>query len=90
MTTVIRLDNLSKRFILRLDSARSFQELVTGLWRKRRPPEEFWALKDISFEVEQGDALGLIGPNGAGKSTILKLIARNIGPLLPYKGQRIG
>jgi ABC-type polysaccharide/polyol phosphate transport system ATPase subunit len=80
MTTVVRLDNVSKRFILRLDSARSLQELVTGLWRKRRPPEEFWALKDISFEVEQGEAVGLIGPNGAGKSTILKLISRIIEP----------
>jgi ABC-2 type transport system ATP-binding protein len=57
MTTAVRLDNVSKRFILRLDSARSLQELVTGLWRKRRPPEEFWALKDISLEVEQGAAL---------------------------------
>jgi len=80
MTTVIRLDNVSKRFILRPDGARSFQELVTGLWRKRRPPEEFWALKDVSFEVKQGDAMGLIGPNGAGKSTILKLITRIIEP----------
>jgi lipopolysaccharide transport system ATP-binding protein len=80
MTTVIRLDNVSKRFMLRLDSARSIQELATGLWRKRRPPEEFWALKDIGFEVEQGEAVGLIGPNGAGKSTILKLISRIIEP----------
>lgn len=80
MTTVIRLDNISKRFILRPDGARSFQELVTGLWRKHRPPEEFWALKNISFDVKQGDAVGLIGPNGAGKSTILKLITRIIEP----------
>ena len=80
MTTVIRLDNLSKRFILHPEAARSFQELLTGFWQKRRPPEEFWALKDVSFEVERGDALGLIGPNGAGKSTILKLVTRIIEP----------
>jgi ABC-type polysaccharide/polyol phosphate transport system ATPase subunit len=80
MTTVIRLDNVSKRFILRRDRARSFQEVVTRLWRQRRPPEEFWALKNISFEIKQGDAVGLIGPNGAGKSTALKLITRIIEP----------
>ncbi len=80
MTTAVRLDNVSKRFTLRPDKARSFQELVTGLWRRRRPAEEFWALKDISFDVEQGGAVGLIGPNGAGKSTILKLITGIIEP----------
>jgi ABC-type polysaccharide/polyol phosphate transport system ATPase subunit len=80
MTTVIRLDNVSKRFILRPDGARSLQELVIGFWRKRLPPEEFWALKDISFDVKRGEAVGLIGPNGAGKSTILKLITRIIEP----------
>ena len=80
MTTAIRFDNVSKRFILRLDSARSLQELVTGFWRKRLPPEAFWALKNISFDVKRGQAVGLIGPNGAGKSTILKLINRIIEP----------
>lgn len=42
--------------------------------------EEFWALKDISFEVMQGDRLGIIGHNGAGKSTILKILSRITGP----------
>jgi lipopolysaccharide transport system ATP-binding protein len=46
--------------------------------------EDFWAIKDVSFQLKKGDSLGIIGPNGAGKSTILKLLS---GILRPNNGE---
>jgi homopolymeric O-antigen transport system ATP-binding protein len=58
--------------------------MVSGLFRRRGDDElhgqEFWALRDVSFEVQPGQALGIIGPNGAGKSTALKVLTRILRP----------
>ncbi|RME31034.1 MAG: ABC transporter ATP-binding protein, partial [Thermoflexia bacterium] len=80
-SAAVQFDSVSKKFILHHERARSFQELAVGLFRRNnRSREEFWALRDVSFIVEQGETVGVIGPNGAGKSTVLKLVARIIEP----------
>ncbi len=80
MSAVIEFANVSKRFVLHKEERRTIQERVIGLLRQRPPGTEFWALRDVSFQVEEGQSLGLVGHNGAGKSTALKLMTRILEP----------
>ncbi|MCB9139763.1 MAG: ABC transporter ATP-binding protein [Caldilineaceae bacterium] len=80
---LIELHNLSKRFRIQ-EAQRSWRDLFLHLSRRQRDPSDyFWPLRDVSFTIRQGDAVGVLGPNGSGKSTLLKLIA---GILTPTAG----
>ncbi|MBI5584166.1 MAG: ABC transporter ATP-binding protein [Deltaproteobacteria bacterium] len=63
-----------------------FRRIARGNGDSRLEEKEFWAVNDVSFAVEQGEAFGIIGPNGAGKSTILKLL---IGIMHPTRGEKL-
>ncbi|MGY4643120.1 ABC transporter ATP-binding protein [Cellulomonas sp. URHB0016] len=69
---VVTVDNVSKRFRLAQERRTSLKEVFV---RGRSPVTEFWALRDVSLQVERGTTYGLIGHNGSGKSTLLKLMA---------------
>jgi ABC-2 type transport system ATP-binding protein len=62
---------------------RSFKDLFSESSRRARP-DEFWALRNVSFSVQQGEAVGVVGRNGQGKSTLLKLVA---GVMIPDEGR---
>jgi ABC-type polysaccharide/polyol phosphate transport system ATPase subunit len=84
MSAVIKVDNVSMMFNLSSEKIDSIKEYIIKLFKKEIHFQEFWALKDVSFELEKGDSLGIIGFNGSGKSTLLKIIS---GILKPTKGK---
>lgn len=85
-TPVIRAVGVSKQFALNKDKTLK-ERLVLGR-RTRAHVHEFWALRNVSFEVPQGSTLGLIGNNGSGKSTLLKIIGGIIAPTSGYVERR--
>ncbi|SKC74420.1 ABC transporter ATP-binding protein [Plantibacter cousiniae (nom. nud.)] len=75
---IVRLDDVSKRFVIRKE--KSLKERLVNAGRSAKHKEDFWALRNISLEVDSGSTIGLIGPNGSGKSTLLKAIGGIIEP----------
>jgi lipopolysaccharide transport system ATP-binding protein len=78
MAPALRVEAVSKQYrIYDRPADRLKETLSRGRWKAHR---EFWALKDISFEVEPGTTTGIIGPNGSGKSTLLQIITGTLEP----------
>ena len=76
----ISLTNVSKKFNLNLRRNKGALEKVIYFISKKQPKEDFWVLRDISFDVQSGKNLGIIGKNGSGKSTLLRIIAGIYSP----------
>lgn len=84
MSTVVKVDDVSMMFNLSSEKIDSIKEyFVKAIWHELHY-QEFWALKNVSFELEKGDSIGIIGLNGSGKSTLLKVVS---GILKPTKGK---
>lgn len=84
MDTVVRIDDVSMLFNLSSERIDSIKEYLVKMIRRELHYQEFWALKNISFELGKGESLGIVGLNGSGKSTLLKIIS---GILKPTKGR---
>ncbi|NCC07444.1 MAG: ABC transporter ATP-binding protein [Clostridia bacterium] len=82
MMNMIEINSVSMRFNMAKEKHESLKEYFVALAKGKLQFEEFYALRDVTFNVEKGDFYGLVGLNGSGKSTLLKIIAGVFKPTL--------
>ncbi|HJR09139.1 MAG TPA: ABC transporter ATP-binding protein [Pyrinomonadaceae bacterium] len=78
MSTALRVEGVAKQYRIYDHPSDRLKETLTRGWLKRH--REFWALREISFEIERGTTTGIVGPNGSGKSTLLQIITGTLEP----------
>jgi lipopolysaccharide transport system ATP-binding protein len=89
MKPILEIKNISKKFMINHEQQPylSLRDSIANVFKSASQKQAFWALDDVSFNVERGDSIGIIGKNGAGKSTLLKILSK-ITP--PTSGRIIG
>ena len=85
---MIKIENVSMKFNLGIEKEfsikQAFVNFFSGKNKKKKKNEEFWALRDVNFNINKGEVIGLIGSNGAGMSTLLKVVS---GVMKPTEGK---